>query len=338
MISATTSMTVAKRLVLTGAIAVSVCLVPAVARAQDRAEALFREGRAALDAKHYDEACPKLAESQKLEPGAGTLLALALCHEGQGKTATAYNELRDAAALGRKNGRADLASAADKHASVLEASLAKLVVQTPEGTAYDIRCDDEALPRERIGIAFPVNPGEHRIVASAKNKTDRSYVVRLIGAGTVEIVVDRLDDAPVAVAPAPVARPAAHVTPLTEPPPADAESGHGTGQRVLGYALVGLGVAGLGTGAYFGGRAISEHSDANRGCSTTPCPDASSANDRARSSLNASIVSVTVGTAAIGVGAILLLTAPSSPATKRTARVLPDAGPSRAGLTVVGAF
>ena len=71
MISESSSMIAAKRLsiamILAGAF-----LVPTLAYAQD-ADALFKEGRALLDAKKFDEACPKLAESQRLDPGAGTL-------------------------------------------------------------------------------------------------------------------------------------------------------------------------------------------------------------------------------------------------------------------------
>jgi hypothetical protein len=339
MISAVSSTIAAKRTLLVAAVLTSALAVPSVAHAQDRADALFREGRTLLDAKKYDAACPKLAESQKLEPGAGTLLALALCHEGQNKTATAYNELREAAALGRKVGRPELAKAAEKRADSMEPNLAKLVVRVPEGARYDVRCDDDVLQADRLGTPFPVDPGEHRVFVSGTGKKDRSYVVRLKGAGVVEIVVDRLEDnAPAAIAAAPAPRPLAarRVTPLTEPP-VEAEVSHGGAQRTIGYALVGLGVVGLGTGAYFGGRAISEHSEASRACPQGPCDDATAANDRAKSSLNMSIVSVTAGTGALALGAILLMTAPSSrPA--RSARVIPQAGPSQAGVTVVGAF
>ena len=55
--------------------------VPGVSVARDAimAEALFREGRALMDAGNYDSACPKLAESYSQDPATGTLLALALC-------------------------------------------------------------------------------------------------------------------------------------------------------------------------------------------------------------------------------------------------------------------
>ena len=328
---------------------------PSVATAAEpghaRADALFREGRALLDAKKYDEACPKLAESQKAEPGSGTLLALALCHEGQGKTATAHRELLETAALARKNGRQDLASAAEKRAKAMEPTLTKLVVRVPDddSTTYAVRLDDQPVADESRGKPIVVDPGEHRIVASATGRVARSYVVRATG-GTVEIVIDQLDEeekaAPAVV---PAAKPA-RATPvktvtdeeLTHASGAsDREPGsNGTAQKVIGLTLMGGGVAGLVGSGVYAAQAVSARSDARN----LQGAAADSANDRARTKTMISVVSGSVGVVVLAVGTILLVTAPSkSSATvgqsyKPRAQLVPMAGPGELGAGFVGAF
>lgn len=346
MICAVSSMTAAKRALFALTIAFAVA-APAVASADEarEAEALFKEGRALLDAKRYDEACPKLAASQEKEPGAGTLLALALCHEGQGKTATAMRELRSAAELGRKVGREDLAKAAEKRAKAMEPTLAKIVIHMPEGARYDAKLDGDALDASQIGEPFMVDPGEHKVVVSARGMKARAYTVRLSGAGVTELVVERLEaDAPPPVVTKPSPQP---VRLTTEPPaPVEKDESRGGAQRVIGLSLAGLGIAGLGAGAYFGGRALSESAAGKKGCTPGPCPEGQTndANDRAKSAMTYGIVSVAAGTGALAIGTILYFTAPksgasaSAPKKTVTARVVPEAGPRSVGLGVVGTF
>jgi len=338
-----------RRVALAALVVASVAALPSVARADapapgaSNADALFREGRTLLDAKRFDEACPKLAESQKADPGAGTLLALSLCHEGQGKTATAYNELLEVTALGKRVGRPELAAAAQKRAQAMEPLLSRVVVRMPTADAveYDVKCDGERVEKAQWNTALLVDPGEHKVDVSAKGKVARSYVVRLAGAGTVELVVDKLEDAP-RLAKAEPARVQA-VSPVSAPP--SEEPGRGGAQRTVGIVIVGLGIAAIGTGAYFGGRALSQSAEGRRACTSAPCPaDSNDANDRAKSSFGATVVSVAAGTGAIALGTILYLMAPSSstrgtaPASRVTARLVPDLSPTQATLGVTGAF
>src|SRR5215510_5077923 len=66
------------------------------ARDPATAEALFTEGRKAFDAGRFAEACQKFAESQRLDPGAGTLINLAACREKTGEIALAWAAWKEA--------------------------------------------------------------------------------------------------------------------------------------------------------------------------------------------------------------------------------------------------
>src|SRR4051812_33487281 len=71
--------------------AVLLGLVPGVAAAQDvaAADALFKRGVTAMKAGDLETACPAIAESQRLDPHAGTLFTLAECENRRGHVATA---------------------------------------------------------------------------------------------------------------------------------------------------------------------------------------------------------------------------------------------------------
>ena len=104
---------------------------PGIAQAQEgdpaHAEALFNTAMRLQDARMFEEACPKFAESKRLAPGIGVTLHLADCYERLGRKASALREFREAQkmALERHDKRADVASA---HASALEPQVNQLTI------------------------------------------------------------------------------------------------------------------------------------------------------------------------------------------------------------------
>src|SRR6476660_6116365 len=94
------------------------------------AEDLYRRAKALIAQNKYEEACPLLTESYRLDPGMGTLLNLALCHEQVGKTASAWGEFRSVeqqarASVPPNESRAQLAR---EHADKLQPRLSRVKI------------------------------------------------------------------------------------------------------------------------------------------------------------------------------------------------------------------
>src|SRR5690606_38490038 len=99
------------------------------------AESLFQQGRELLVQGKTAEACPKFAESHRIEPATGTLLGLAMCHEQEGKLATAWAEYTEVAAAARRDGQEDRVQFAENKAKELGERLSTLTIQVPEQVA-----------------------------------------------------------------------------------------------------------------------------------------------------------------------------------------------------------
>ena len=110
------------------------------------AETLFNEGRALLEKKDFDAACPKFLESQRIDPNTATALNLAHCYEKAGKTASAWGAFREAAALARRNNFPERAKTAVSRAQQLEPLLAKVTIMAAgEAPAPTVKIDRTVL-------------------------------------------------------------------------------------------------------------------------------------------------------------------------------------------------
>ncbi len=146
------------------------------------AEALYREGRSLMDAKRYDEACQKFAESQRLDPATGTLLNLASCNEARGKTATAWVQFNEALLSARRDQRDDRVRFATERIAVLEPKLSRLEIVVPSEAkleGLDVRIDGTQIGPAVYGVASPIDPGKHTVSATAPGYRSWSVDVEL---------------------------------------------------------------------------------------------------------------------------------------------------------------
>jgi hypothetical protein len=290
----------------------------------DRALAteLFKEGRALIAAGKTEEACARFEESERLDPSGGTLLNLALCHESLGKTATAWSEMNEALSMAKRDRRDDRIAIASARLAALEPKLARIVLVVSAEANADglvIARDGSTVSRTAWGIAMPVDPGAHGIIARAPNKRAWSVTIEARAAETVRVDVPALEAEPappaqdVDTAPGLIVEPlaveaVAPPPPLALPPRPRSEQPSRT-QTILGYGLGTLGLASLGVGTGFGIDAINQRKDSDRGCptSTTCSQQAFDANERAKRSADVSTVLISAGAVALLVGVYLVV-------------------------------
>ena len=107
------------------------------------AQAMFDKGRALVLQKNFAEACPLLAQSERLDAALGTMLWLADCYENNGQTASAWAQFKEAASVAalRNDSREAVAR---RRADALAPKLSHLVIAAPTGRdvpGLDIRRD-----------------------------------------------------------------------------------------------------------------------------------------------------------------------------------------------------
>ncbi|WP_437561886.1 tetratricopeptide repeat protein [Sorangium sp. So ce542] len=307
------------------------------------AEALFEQAIALMRQGDYEQACPRLAESQRLDAGVGTLLYLAACYERLGKTASAWATYREAADAARRQGQADREQQAREGAAALEARLARLLVEVPAGSAapgLSVRRNGQELAPVLWGTAMPVDPGAYTVEASAPGRLPWSTTAAVDPAGgTATVTVPPLAAAPPPdgarpAAPAGAAAPAAQEAPRLTP----RDAGGLPAQRIVALVAAGAGVVGIGVSIGLGFRARARFEEAGPHCDGDVCDDAGvDLRDDAVALARTGTVVFLVGAAGAAAGAVLWFTSPS-PAATAAMRPAVQVGLGPTGLSLGGRF
>jgi serine/threonine-protein kinase len=323
-------------LTLAASLASLTSLTPRVAFADDKAaaaEVLFEEAKRLASEGDHARACPKLEESQRLDPGLGTLYRLADCYEHVGRTASAWAAFREVAAAAKNAGQLARADDAKKRADVLETTLARceIRVAAPDTPGLVVTRGSTEVGRGQWSVLVPVDPGEVTVQASAPGRKTQTLSVRVVAGATTRLDVPALEilPAPVAAAAPTGDRAAASL----RTPPLDERSTWGT-PHTLALVAAAAGVVGVGVGSAFGLVSLARKGDADAHCDAANTCDAAGLQLRrdAISAGNLSTVGFAVGGVLLAGGAVLWFTAPrASPSRSLRAGVAPHG----AGIGVV---
>ncbi len=333
-------MLVASRKFFGMALVLAACAaVPGVASAQSAqdkaaADVLFQQGKKLMLDNKFSDACPKFAESLRLDTGLGTMLWLADCYERSGKTASAWGQFQEAAetAAKTKDAREKVARERSKQ---LEPRLVKLQVVVAESNVVpglEVRRDGSLIGKPLWGTAVPIDPGSHELVATAPGfKTWEGSIDASAVGKTATVTIPKLTpdeapkDAPVVV-----------VAPKELP-----KGDRGNMQRTIGLVAGGVGVVGVGLGVVFGLSAKSKLADSNANGHCQPNNHCDEIGFQSRSdskdAATLSTVAFAVGGVALAAGAVLYFTAPKGPQ-KAGLQLVPQVGRGAGGLDILGRF
>jgi hypothetical protein len=315
--------------------------------AQDSAAAqsLYDEARKLTSSGKWADACPKLEESQRLDPTPVTEFYLADCYDHAGRTASAWTTFLDLAAIAHRTGgpkAADRERVAKERAAALEPKLPKLEIDVPSAVRVPglvVKRDGELVGEGQWGAPVAVDPGKHAVEASAPGKMPWTHQEDVQPGGhVVTVQVSALEDAP---APAVSAAPAAPATVAGDDGRATEGTG-GSGLKTVGIVTASVGAAGLIAGGVLGLLALSKNSDANGShCGASANFSDPNACDPTGLSLrhdavnlgNLSTVAFVAGGVVFATGAGIWLLAPSA-----RVQAAPAVGAGSAGLLLRGHF
>jgi hypothetical protein len=262
------------------------------------AQKLFESGRSAAQRRDWQRACDDFAASQKLDPGAGTLLNWAMCEQALLKLASAWLHFHEAAQLLEPD---------DDRFPFIRAQLQKLSPRVPRLTlrlspdmpagAQVWRAQSE-VSAASLGAPLPVDPGTVELAVTCAGRETRRVSLVIHEGEKLEVTLE----------------PGAPLRATGTSPNAPQSDGVARSlrpvsvQKALGLSLVAVGSVGIGLGLASGLVVAERQRTAEAHCPANRC-DASGfrAVESGERWLAVNTVSWSVGAAAVVSGAVLLV-------------------------------
>lgn len=232
----------------------------------------------------------------------------------------------------------DAVESAKAEVSAVSAKIASVTLTVQGPTNPSVTIDGQAVPTAALGLKRPVDPGSHKVAATAEGYAPAETTFTVAEGGSAAATL-KMEKAPDAVAAVPVPVPGPEPTPSPSEPGADT-SRKGSSNKTLALVAFGVGGAGLLVGAITGVVAMGKASDLKDACSgDKTCPPSEQDNvDSYKSMGTISTIGFVVAAAGGITGAVLWFTAPKTSASAGSSRYATVRVPNDRGLTVAPYF
>jgi len=253
-----------------------------------RADRLFEQAQALLNAGQVEAACAQFEASEVLENRFSTLLALGDCNQRAGRSASAWYSFLAAEAVADAQKDVEHAQLAKQRVAALSPKLTRIVFMVPMTSrvpGLSVRLGTNTVPPSSWGTLIPVDPGVQRVSAAAKG----------YDSWTIDIDASQGEGRQFRV----------NVPTLAPARGADPVAARGKAYRTAGVVTGSFGLAGLGAGAVFSAMSRNDGKTcANGAAQCTPTSNKSAFSD-------AAAVSFALGGTLLATGVTLFVLAPS---------------------------
>jgi hypothetical protein len=238
----------------------------------------------------------------------------------------------------------DAQASANEEQAALAPRVPTLKVNLEGASAKDVTLtiDGQGVPSALIGLARPINPGQHTLAARSPTAESDPATV-MVPEGASQAISLTLHPVAAAASASAASVPAAGPDATPAPSEPRESSGGGGGLRIGGWIGIGVGAVGAVVGTVFVLKNHSDLNDANALCGSGACPQSKqpqieSLDSSASSAATLAWVSYGIGAVGLGAGVVMLVMSKGKSAPPPQAAGLSSArpwvGPGSAGVTV----